>query len=81
MMLQVRLFASLAETAGCSADAIEVQPSIDVAELWRLLSVRHPSLGEIRYRPLAACDLEYVSWDRRLEGVKEVAFLPPVSGG
>ena len=23
----------------------------------------------------------YVDWDRPLEGVREVAFLPPVSGG
>ena len=67
--------------AGCTAETLEVPRAADVAELWRLLTVRHPCLGEIRYRPLAACDLEYVSWERSLEGIEEVAFLPPVSGG
>jgi molybdopterin converting factor small subunit len=30
---------------------------------------------------MAACDREYATWDRPLAGVREVAFLPPVSGG
>jgi len=81
MLLQIKLFASLAETAGCSADSMEVHASADVSDLWRLLTVRYPALQEIRYRPLVACDLEYVSWEKQLEGVEEVAFLPPVSGG
>jgi molybdopterin converting factor small subunit len=45
------------------------------------LVARHPALDAIGYRPLVACDLEYSSWDRALDGVREVAFLPPVSGG
>jgi molybdopterin converting factor subunit 1 len=81
MLVQVRFFASLADSAGCSADSIEVEQTADVTELWRLLSARYPGISDIRYRPLVACDLEYVSWDRSLEGVGEVAFLPPVSGG
>ena len=81
MMVQVKLFASLADSAGCSADSIEVGAADDVYALWRLLTLRYPALQEIRYRPVVACDLEYVSWERCLEGVEEVAFLPPVSGG
>jgi molybdopterin converting factor small subunit len=30
---------------------------------------------------MIACDMEYAGWDHLLEGVDEVAFLPPVSGG
>jgi molybdopterin converting factor small subunit len=32
-------------------------------------------------KPAAACDGIYAGWDRILDGVAEVAFLPPVSGG
>jgi molybdopterin converting factor subunit 1 len=81
MLLQVKFFASLAEAAGCSGETVEVDAGADVGELWRLMTARHPALAEIRYRPLAACDLEYVPWERRLEGAGEVAFMPPVSGG
>jgi molybdopterin converting factor small subunit len=81
MELHVKLFASLAEIAGCSCDKVELSSAADIAELWKLLTLRYPGLEEIHYRPLAVCDLEYVNWERRLEGVKEVAFLPPVSGG
>ena len=47
----------------------------------RQLVERHPRLAELSYRPLVACDLDYSDWDRPLQGVREVAFLPPVSGG
>jgi molybdopterin converting factor small subunit len=77
----VRYFASLAELAGCRDERVEIGPGTDVAALWRVLGERHPALARLAYRPLAACDLTYVSWDTPLDGVGEVAFLPPVSGG
>ena len=79
--LQVRFFASLVDCTGRSREAVEIDPSSDVAELWRVLVDRHPSLADVGFRPLVACDRVYASWDRRLDGVREVAFLPPVSGG
>ena len=54
---------------------------MDVEGLWALLLERHPALGELGFKPLVACDLDYADWDRKLDGVREVAFLPPVSGG
>jgi len=30
---------------------------------------------------LVACDVEYRDWSAKLDGVREVAFLPPISGG
>jgi molybdopterin converting factor small subunit len=81
MKLEVRFFASLADVTGCASDCIDRQSAADVAELWNLLTRRYPALENIGYRPLVACDLEYVSWERSLEGVKVVAFMPPVSGG
>lgn len=80
-MVRVRLFASLAEAAGGSCLTLEIGAQADISELWSLLQEQHPALREIRYAPLAVCDLEYARWERRLEGIAEVAFLPPVSGG
>ena len=52
-----------------------------VSALWRAHVERYPPLGTLAYRPLVACDMGYSSWERELAGVREVAFLPPVSGG
>ena len=81
MRIQVRFFASLVERVGAAHEVLDVDPGLDVAGLWTMLTERHPALGRLGYRPLVACDLEYSGWDRGLEGVGEVAFLPPVSGG
>jgi molybdopterin converting factor subunit 1 len=81
MRVEVRYFASLTEKTRLSCESIEVDPSIDVHELWRQLIERHPQLATIAYRPMVACDREYSQWTRNLSGVREVAFLPPVSGG
>jgi len=78
--LRVRYFASLADGAGCGGEEFEVPAGADVAALWRLVVARHPDLARAA-RPLAACDLAWAPWDRGLDGVAEVAFLPPVSGG
>ena len=79
--IEVRFFASLVEPAGGSELTLQVPPSLDVEGLWQLLVERQPALGRVAFRPLVACDQVYADWDRRLEGVREVAFLPPVSGG
>jgi molybdopterin converting factor subunit 1 len=79
--VNVRFFASLVQHAGCAAETVEIEPSMDVEALWDLLVQRHPALASLAYEPLVACDLEYADWSRSLQGVREVAFLPPVSGG
>ena len=81
MEISVRYFASLAERAGCSHESLTLERPGDVRQLWERLQQRHPGLAEAGPRPMVACDMEYADWDRSLEGVKEVAFLPPVSGG
>ena len=81
MNVEVRYFASLVDRTGVDVETIEVAPDDDIATLWTRLVERHPKLAGIGFRPMAACDLEYSGWDRTLGGVKEVAFLPPVSGG
>ena len=81
MLIEVRFFASLVQRAGCATETVEVDPSTDVRGLWTLLVRRHPALGDLAYEPLVACDLEYAEWTRTVDGVGEVAFLPPMSGG
>lgn len=79
--LTVRFFASLADRAGVPSESVEIDAGADVEQLWGLLVRRHPALGAVAPRPLVACDFERAAWDRSLEGVIEVAFLPPFSGG
>jgi molybdopterin synthase sulfur carrier subunit len=81
MILRVLYFASLQDRTGTREDTLEVPPATDVTALWGQLSARHPGLRDVTVRPLVACDMAYATWDRVLDGVREVAFLPPVSGG
>lgn len=79
--LNVRYFASLAELTGRTSEVVTLEPGTDVSGLWEQLTRRHPALARLSFRPLVACDLDYAAWDRDLDGVREVGFLPPVSGG
>jgi len=81
MIVQVRFFASLVDRTGRATEEVEIAPGTDVNGLWLELQGRHAALVDLPYRPLVACDLAYAAWDRSLDGVREVAFLPPVSGG
>jgi len=81
MRVEVRYFASLAELAGRASETLEVDADADVRTVWSLLTERHPALTGLSYRPLVACDMSYADWDTPVGGVREVAFLPPVSGG
>jgi molybdopterin converting factor small subunit len=79
--IAVRWFAALVDRTGCASETLRVEDGADVERLWRTLVERHPTLADLPFRPLVACDLEYSDWRRDLAGVREVAFLPPVSGG
>lgn len=81
MTVRVRYFASLVDRTGVAVETVEIEAGSDVEALWAELVRRHPALGELRTRPLVACDLEFGEWSRTLDGTDEVGFLPPVSGG
>ena len=81
MRVDVRFFASLVERAGRRTDSVTLEDGANVAELWRVLLERYPSLADLGLRPMVACDMNYADWETSLDGVGEVAFLPPVSGG
>jgi molybdopterin synthase sulfur carrier subunit len=79
--IEVLYFASLAERSGRRSETVSIDAEATVASLWRALEERHATLAALRFRPLAACDRAWVAWDAPLAGVREVAFVPPVSGG
>ena len=81
MSVDVRFFASLADSTGASRVTVDLAAGADVQALWDQLLERYPALASSGIRPLVACDMEYSSWEAPLDGVREVAFLPPVSGG
>jgi sulfur-carrier protein len=81
VIVRVLYFASLQDRAGVREEDVDVDGTSDVAMLWREAQRRHPGLAELPVKPMVACDMTYARWDRTLEGVREVAFLPPVSGG
>jgi len=81
VIVEVRYFASLVQRTGCSSETVELQDDADVSALWNVLQERHPELAALGFQPAAACDLKYADWGTSLAGVRQVAFLPPVSGG
>ena len=81
MTLRVLFFASLRDLTGRREETVSLPCSADVAALWDRLQEMHPRLREVTVRPMVACDRAYAAWDRPLDEVAEVAFLPPVSGG
>lgn len=81
MRLTVRLFAVLRERAGTDALVLEDLPDeLDVGDLKREVSARHPELGDLSY-VAGVVGTEYARDDRTLVEGDEVALLPPVSGG
>ena len=81
MKVDVRFFASLADATGTARASVEMPDGADVNALWGTLVERYPPLATTSFKPLVACDMEYAGWDASLDGIAEVAFLPPVSGG
>jgi len=81
LKLRVLYFASLKDRAGTSGEEVEMPPGTDVDGLWTILAQRHPRLAELAMRPATACDMSFAQGNRSLDGVTEVAFLPPMSGG
>jgi len=80
--MKVLLFGRLGDVAGWHERALEPAPAT-LAELRRRLADEDAALGEaLAGRGVqAAVDMAIVRGDAVLAGVREVAFLPPMSGG
>jgi molybdopterin converting factor small subunit len=76
--MRVHYFGRLAEAAGVRSE--EVAGAATVGALRAMLAGRVVGLGDAA-KVRALVDDAFVGEDHRLDGVAEVGFLPPVSGG
>ena len=82
MEITVRLFASLAETAGAREVRLpDIPRSATVGDLAEAVFGRYPALSELRESVIYAVNSEYVRPDHPVRAGDEVALIPPVSGG
>ena len=85
MAIEILYFAWVREQVGLASETVEPPPEVtDVGRLVTWLSTR--SAGHARAlaepsRLRAAVDQRFVSLDAPLDGGREVAIFPPVTGG
>lgn len=80
MRLRVRLFAGTREAVGAAALDVEVAEGARVDDIMAQLCAAHPRLAPYRAHVLYALDGAFVAPTAPLRG-KELAIMPPVSGG
>ena len=79
MKTKVRYFALFREQAGCDSETVDWQGGT-AAELFRLMTGRHPNL-RTEAAALVAINDEISDWQTPLKDQDEVLFFPPVAGG
>jgi molybdopterin converting factor subunit 1 len=80
-MTRILYFGVARDHAGCSDEAIELERGSTIGGLWDLLVARHPRLAAIRGICRVAADMQYATDDMAVDGVDEIAIIPPVAGG
>jgi len=81
MRIHVRLFAALADGAGCRSFDLDLPPGARAEAVRLALVERFPRLAGLCGRSAFAVNAEYADADRLLAAGDEVALIPPVSGG
>jgi molybdopterin synthase sulfur carrier subunit len=83
--MRVLYFAWVKEKAGIAAEEIDPPAEVaTIAELIDWLKARGPEFENAFARSeviRAAIDQSHVRHDARIEGAREIAFFPPVTGG
>ena len=81
----IRYFAWLKQRTGCAEEELDLPAEIQtVADLMTYLGRRHPRFAEAAAGQgvvRCAVDQTHAEPTVRLEGAREVAFFPPVTGG
>jgi sulfur-carrier protein len=79
-MVQILLFASLAQQAGTQKVSLDINDSVSVEQIRSKLQVK---VGELKglENALVALNEEYVELTDEVKDGDTVAFIPPVSGG
>ena len=80
-MIKVLLFGAAADRAGTRETELPVDEVVTLAEIWPLLTGRHPGLAPMHDTLAFAINGEYARGDAGVSPGDEVAVLPPVSGG
>jgi molybdopterin converting factor subunit 1 len=81
MTVTVRLFARARDLVGADAISVELPAGATAADLRRRLAVQWPRLAPLLERSALAVDDEFAGETQPLDGAREIALLPPVSGG
>ena len=84
MLLQVVYFARVREAAGIDGEQVEVEAGTSIAVLIDRLagqSEPHAAAFSDRSKLRFALDQKMVRADALLDGAKELAIFPPVTGG
>jgi molybdopterin converting factor subunit 1 len=79
--INVLLFAGLRELARCETVPVELDGVTTAGDLLAALGRQHPTLAPRLGPCRVAIDQAFVSADHPLAGAKEIAIIPPVSGG
>jgi len=81
MSARLLYFASLQELMGCREESLELEPDWSVKDLLDHLERRNPKLQALRGRYRVAVERAMVDEDTPVGGAREIALIPPVSGG
>ena len=83
--MKVRYFAWVRERVGQAEEVVDLPQGVtNVAELMAWLAARDEGYAAAFAEPAvirAAIDQDHVPHDAPLEGAREVAFFPPMTGG
>lgn len=79
MRIEVLYFASMRERAGCDAETVDTAAAT-AAALYDELRARHGFPFDAAALRVAV-DGDFADWNAPLAGAREIAFVPPVSGG
>ena len=79
--IRVRLFAIQREVAGTRQLEIELPDDATIESAWQALVALHPRLGPGRAFVRFALDGDYADPTTPIGGARELAVIPPVSGG
>ena len=81
MIKRVLLFASAKESVGQDSVDLELAVDATVADLRKQLITDYPVLNDLVARSHIAVDQQFALDDTSLTDAREVALIPPVSGG
>jgi molybdopterin synthase sulfur carrier subunit len=77
MSIQIKLFASLAESLQRREATLDFEQGMTVGSVWSNLSAGADAPDEI----MAAINMAYCEMETQLQDGDELAFFPPVTGG